>query len=532
MGTVYLATHEASGDEAAVKVLPASLAREGDFVERFGREVESLKKLKNRHVVELVDYGVEDETYYYSMEYVEGETLTQRIRSLKRIDWSTVIKYTIQICSALKAAHDAGIIHRDLKPSNLLIDKNDQLKLTDFGVAQVFAATKLTKTGGIIGTAEYMSPEQAQGKRVTKKSDIYSLGAVMYVMLTGRPPFTGRNTQEVIHKHLTALFDRPQLVVPSIPSWLDQAVCKCMEKNPDKRFPDAFVLSKHLMEIERKVDLSREHITLAEGETRTAETAVLGESHSGETGREHVIGGTFVRDVVKAEIENAQRKPFIARIFDNTFVLIGLLIALIAGTAYWWQTSNLSQEQMYERGSAMLEQNPGMWSEARDKYLVPLLNLDEEKWKPKVQPLLDQITEMELSRPFDKKPVWSSQSEPERILEAALKNYKDGDVQRAQNLLSSLIALTADNPELETFHEAARKSQIHIRSHEAERKRIAPFVSEAIQNAKEKIAENKKEKARSILQNLIVLYDGHAELKSELRRARELLEELETEQAQ
>ena len=151
MGTVYLGRHNETGQEVAVKVLPPSLAREEGFVARFTREIKALKLLRNPHVVELFESGVDGEQrYYYAMEYVDGETLTKRLHREKRIDWKETIQITVQICSALKAAHDAGIVHRDLKPSNLMLARDGTVKLTDFGVAQVFAGTKLTATGGIM----------------------------------------------------------------------------------------------------------------------------------------------------------------------------------------------------------------------------------------------------------------------------------------------------------------------------------------------------------------------------------------------
>src|SRR5579862_1521799 len=255
MGTVYLAHHEGTGKQVAVKVLAPSLAREPGLVARFMREIDALEKLKNPHVVELFDHGVDGDVYYYAMEYVDGETLTMRLRRTRRIPWREVVELSIQICVALKAAHDAGIIHRDLKPSNLLLTPDGDIKLTDFGVAQVFAGSKLTVTGGIIGTAEYMSPEQGQGRRITKRSDLYSLGAVMYVMLTGRPPFSGKTTLDVIHKHKYSQFDRPRLILPELPYWVDEVVCQLMEKDPEKRFADAYVVNRKLQEILRKVDI-------------------------------------------------------------------------------------------------------------------------------------------------------------------------------------------------------------------------------------------------------------------------------------
>lgn len=252
MGTVYLGTHNVTGQVAAIKVLPASLAREEGFIERFKREIDSMEKLKSPHIVEFYESGNEGDTYFYAMEYVEGETLTSRLKRDKRLPWPEVIDISLQLCRALKAAHNTGIIHRDLKPSNLMMSPDGTLKLADFGVAQVFASQKLTITGGIVGTVEYMSPEQAKGQRATKKSDLYSFGAVMYVMLTGRPPFSGKTSLDVIHKHQFAQFDRPGLIATDIPKQLEEIVCKLLEKDPDKRFPDSYVLSLRLIEVQKR----------------------------------------------------------------------------------------------------------------------------------------------------------------------------------------------------------------------------------------------------------------------------------------
>src|SRR5262245_12630164 len=263
MGTVYLGKNTENGRLVALKVLTASLAREAGFVERFNREIDAMRKLKNPHIVELYDAGVENENYYYAMEYVPGETLMGILRREKRIPWEKAVEFASQICQALKAAHDAGIIHRDLKPSNLLVTPEGIVKLTDFGVAQVFASNRLTVTGGIIGTAEYMSPEQAQGRRAGKPSDLYSLGAVLYAMVTGRTPFSGSTAVEVIQKHKFGLFDRPRMYLPDLPQRVDDAICRLLEKNPEKRFPDALVLLRHLEQIVRLEEFAATGVTLA-----------------------------------------------------------------------------------------------------------------------------------------------------------------------------------------------------------------------------------------------------------------------------
>jgi serine/threonine protein kinase len=261
MGNVYHGVHEETGQAAAVKVLPASMAREDGFVQRFNREIVALRQLSNRYIVQLYGNGEYGETWYYAMEFVDGITLTADITERRRIPWQEVIDYSLQIAAALKAAHDAGIIHRDLKPSNLMLTKDHTVKLTDFGVAHVFATTRLTRTGGVVGTAEYMSPEQAQGKRATKRSDLYSLGAVMYVMLTGRPPFTGPTANDILQKHQFGTFDKPTRYAPDCPRLLEDLVCQLLEKDPAKRLPDALVLIRKLEQIKSRIAFSEQHPT-------------------------------------------------------------------------------------------------------------------------------------------------------------------------------------------------------------------------------------------------------------------------------
>lgn len=337
MGTVYLGRHEETDLMAAVKILSAALAREEGFVERFAREINAMQQLKNPHIVELFESGVDNEIYYYAMEYVEGETITDRLQRNRRIPWEDVIHFSVQVCSALKAAHNAGIIHRDLKPSNLLIDGDNNVKLTDFGVAQVFAASKLTKTGGVIGTASYMSPEQAVSQRTMKQSDLYSLGAVMYAMLTGRPPFVGRTNIDIINKHKYGRFDRPRMIVPEIPHWLDEIVCKLLEKKPEDRYPDAYVLSLRLAEIPKKVasinrDETKVVVSAESGIDDTASATVVSnlDYHDGPG------AATIMRDLMQVELERQRIQSPVAKVFNNTWVLVLCLFLVVVGGVLWF----------------------------------------------------------------------------------------------------------------------------------------------------------------------------------------------------
>src|SRR5438552_3149205 len=224
MGRVFLAQEELTGRQAALKILAAELAQEIGFLQRFQREIETLSKLDHPNIVRFYEAGFENGHYFYAMEYVEGLTLEQIAEQSGRLPWRDVLDIALQVAPALRHVHDHGIIHRDIKPSNLIRSSAGQIKLTDFGIAKVFASTHLTATGGIVGTAEFLSPEAAAGKVVGKRSDLYCLGAVLYDLLTGRPPFQGNNHLELLHKHRYGQFERPQRLVPDIPDEMDDLI--------------------------------------------------------------------------------------------------------------------------------------------------------------------------------------------------------------------------------------------------------------------------------------------------------------------
>lgn len=324
MGNVYLGKHEQTGQVVAVKELPASLAREEGFVHRFNREIEAMRKLSCPYIVQLYDNGADGEIYYYSMEYVDGETLTSRLRRERRIPWEEAVELSRQICVGLKHAHDAGVVHRDLKPSNLMLDKQGNIKITDFGVAQVFASDRLTSTGGVIGTAEFMSPEQVTGSRTDKRSDLYSLGAVLYTMLVGQPPFVGPTASDIMQKQRFGRFDPPKNYLPELPRWLDELTCQLLEKEPDKRPPDAFVTMKRLQQGMRKLEIRETGVGGWNSDQTRADS---------QTPHDH-MGGTFVRDLMRLEASSQLPATWIQRAFNNTWVLVGTLFLVLFGAGW------------------------------------------------------------------------------------------------------------------------------------------------------------------------------------------------------
>lgn len=468
MGAVYLGRHETTGDVVAVKVLPASLAREEGFVQRFNREIEAMQKVSSPYIVKLFESGVDGETYYYSMEYVDGETLTACLRRDRKIEWPQAVEIALQICLALKAAHDAGVIHRDLKPSNLLLATDGTCKLTDFGVAQVFATNRLTVTGGVIGTAEYMSPEQAQGHRATKRSDLYSLGAVLYVMLTGRPPFTGTTTVEILQKHRYGQFDRVARYVPDIPRWLDELVSQLLEKAPEKRPPDALVLSRQLREALRRS--SEQDV----GETLVS-VAGMDEGETQSLAADGGFGPTFMRDMVRAEIEQATAQTPLQKLADNTWVLVTALMLLIATpvAVYRW-TSSLTDDEKFERGVALMDESPGSnWIAARDQYFLPLIESDAPTWTPRVRPYLDDVEAYEMERELLKRRRRNAtpQDEFERLLLGIRAAWEAGDLRGAERDLHAAKVVAAVDQE---------------------RSRFAPLIDRWLQQLAEELPDNQQ----------------------------------------
>tara|TARA_R110002095_G_scaffold138534_1_gene120276 strand:+ start:244190 stop:245923 length:1734 start_codon:yes stop_codon:yes gene_type:complete len=509
MGSVYLATNVHTDQQVAIKILPSALAREPGFVERFHREIEALKKMHNPYVIEFYDSGVENDIYYYVMEYVDGETLTKRLRREKRIDWKTVIEISIQICSALKAAHDAGIIHRDLKPSNLMLNEDGSVKLADFGVAQLFATEKLTVTGGIIGTAEYMSPEQAEGKRVSRQSDLYSLGAVMYVMLTGRPPFSGKTMLAIIQKQKYGQFDKPGRYVDDLPIWLEEIVCQLLEKDPQKRFPDAYVLSRRLQEVLNKHEMSTSEDTYAlSGTSAGSGTPTVVQSASDQ----EAGSGTLMQGLMRAQLESDSTGSKLSRLFDNTFFLLGILAILVIGGYFWFQDRELTPQEMYNEAELILNQpeNPE-WYTARDKYLLPLLESPPTNLEEDIKKRLNQINAYDVRSKAGMTAKHRSrigqQNESQRFIMLA-KHYREtGNLVQAEIILAALVdALNGDTNQI-AMRDVAKQMLDELRNNSNRTAKRHVMLTQSMTNADALFQKKKYKEAADVWKALIILYD-------------------------
>jgi eukaryotic-like serine/threonine-protein kinase len=242
MAEVYRARDELLGREVALKVLNRRLSTDKTFVERFRREAQSAANLNHPNVVSLFDYGSDGGTYYIVMEFIDGQPLADIVRSEGPLMPERAAEIAADVAGALDRAHAAGLVHRDIKPSNIMINSQGQTKVTDFGIARAMTTDgeqTMTQTGMVIGTAAYLSPEQAQGHPVDPRSDVYSLGVVLYEMLTGGPPFTGDTPLSVAYKHVRENPAPPSTINPDVHSELDAIVMKALAKNPDNRYQTA-----------------------------------------------------------------------------------------------------------------------------------------------------------------------------------------------------------------------------------------------------------------------------------------------------
>ena len=236
MANVYLANDTILDRKVAIKVLRGDLSNDEKFIRRFQREALSVSNLSHPNIVEVYDVGEEDGQYYIVMEYIEGKTLKQLLKKRETLTLPEVIDIMLQLTDGLAHAHESYIIHRDIKPQNIMILDNGLVKITDFGIAMALNTTQLTQTNSVMGSVHYLPPEQANGKSATVKSDIYSLGILMYELITGSVPFKGDNAVEIALKHMKEKIPSIRKQNPTIPQSVENIVIKATAKNPRNRY--------------------------------------------------------------------------------------------------------------------------------------------------------------------------------------------------------------------------------------------------------------------------------------------------------
>ena len=277
MGTVYGVRHQALDKKFALKVMRADLAQQGELAARFIQEARAAAAIVHPNIVQITDFGaLPSGAPYFVMELLQGMSLSRMIRAGGPLPMGQAVRFLQQSASALAAAHAAGVIHRDLKPDNIHIAPNDTVKVLDFGVAKVAGAGRLTRTGMVFGSPHYMSPEQASGGEVDRRTDVYALGIIMYEMFTGRVPFEADSYMGVLTKHMFMVPEPPSRVsaAPRELGALEDVVLRCLEKKPEARYESMDALIEDVEAIARfswRSTRDRQRLTRAQTTTRRAE---------------------------------------------------------------------------------------------------------------------------------------------------------------------------------------------------------------------------------------------------------------------
>src|SRR5215472_2883893 len=248
MGRVYKAYDKDLDRVVALKVVRHGVMGEADALKRFKQELVLASKISHKNILRIHDMGEVAGTKFITMAYVEGQDLYGILKDNPKLPIERVLKFATALAEALAAAHSEGVVHRDLKPQNILVNKDDQIFVSDFGLAKSFeeGAQGMTKTGAFLGTPRYMSPEQVEGKPADQRSDLYSYGLMLYEMLVGDVPFTGESTLKVMYQRIQEKPKNPKLIDPSLPTWFVRIIMRCLEKEPASRYQNAYEILSDL----------------------------------------------------------------------------------------------------------------------------------------------------------------------------------------------------------------------------------------------------------------------------------------------
>lgn len=500
MGRVYLAHEEPGLRQAAVKVLATELSQNPGFQQRFQREIEALQRLDHPGIVHFYEAGEQEGRFFYVMEYVDGQTYDELLLEHGRLPWLDVLELGLQVAPALKHAHDRGVIHRDIKPSNLLRTPGGTVKITDFGIAHVFSSTPLTLSGVIVGTGEFLSPEQAEGKPVTKRSDLYSLGVVLYTLLTGRPPFQGESLLDLLHKHRYGQFDLPQRIVPEIPTELADIVCQLLEKDPAQRPGDGMVLQKRLNRVRRRIEFENANTREMSADDSEEDIALLPRER-----RLRKPGpATVVSRLMREDLEEQKRGGRLSRIFNQPWVLGTLLILAIAGIV--WGFWPASAEKLFQRGAALMRsEDPEDWETAWDDPLKKLENkYPDHPYKEEVEEFRRQLDEHRAQRKAKRAGVSTSLSEAQWFYWQGLRLRDLGDEAGARRMWESLIQAFGSVPSEQVWVQQAEE-QLRKKP-PAEGKARWASVLPALDRARELRDQGKQAEAEAIWKGFEELY--------------------------
>ena len=260
MGRVYKALDKEINEEVAIKLLKPEIASDESTVDRFRNELKFSRKIAHKNICKMYHLAKDEDTPYITMEYVRGEDLKSFIRKKEKLSDVEALSIAKQVCEGLVEAHRLGVVHRDLKPQNIMIDEEGDAKIMDFGIARSVEAPGVTQTGVMIGTPDYISPEQAEGEEADHRADIYSLGVILYEMVTGSVPFKGDTALSVALKHKSKLAQEPKQLNPEVSNDLNKLILICMEKERERRYQTASELLADIQNIQEGIPLGERKV--------------------------------------------------------------------------------------------------------------------------------------------------------------------------------------------------------------------------------------------------------------------------------
>ncbi len=331
MANVYLAYDTILDRNVAVKILRGDLATDEKFVRRFQREALAASSLNHPNIVEVYDVGEDNGDYYIVMEYIEGKHLKDLLKKRGKLTTTEVIDIMLQITDGMSVAHDSYIIHRDIKPQNIMILENGLVKITDFGIAMAMNATQLTQTNSVMGSVHYIPPEQASGKGSSLQSDIYSMGILMYELLTGNLPYRGENAVEIALKHLKEPIPNIKEELPNIPNSIVNIITKATAKNPKNRYADAREMHEDLKTCLEENRLHEPMLTLKYSENNFDETKVTKMLQDSALKKDKESGeDPIAKQITKDDLKKQNKLLLIlASIFTGLIVVITSIVVLI-----------------------------------------------------------------------------------------------------------------------------------------------------------------------------------------------------------
>lgn len=534
MGAVYVARHRETGKQVAIKVMaPRDPNSAPKLAARFEREIKLLGKFRHPNIVRFYGASEDRGIRYYAMEYVEGAPLDHVLDKAGVLPLSKTIGYVVQICEALQEMHSTGVVHRDLKPANILVTRDNKIKLTDFGIAKDTSALherQLTAADHTVGTVAFMSPEQLAGRELTRKSDLYALGIVMYRMLTGRLPFTGETMFEYVQQRQSGIYPAPTTLNSDLPLEIDKLLSELLSQKPEDRPRDAYVVMQRLLDLAKAIQDGTVSKSLAKPTVTTTETV---EMKRGVSTLLSTVFGARRASVKKQRRKGDSDVAASGSLLESPWVLAGALLAVLVFTAYmlFWP---LSDDQMFARGKAIMEAPSASlvdMEKADSEYFAKILeHAPDSPHAPAIARYRATIaveqarTRVKAARRRGFRPADDASEAERQFVQALELKEKEGDVLTADGRFRALIEVFGDDADAAPWVALANEELLDQTDETAQERRATKrrLVQEKLSKLEEKREREGIGPALEEYVHLERLYGSDAEV-SDLIRAQGVL---------